>query len=261
VGVGIATSVVIDAHRVTLFDRSRGPAGPNPTEGLVMLQRVKGVLPLSVAITLLAFAWVEVSLNFTFHWATSGDLGIGLSLPSNFQLVTPAAFISWAVFFAAGADGAALKKTVASSIVGATAALALMLVAPQVAGLPDFWGIAIVLAVLVFVAVVLTVAGDWYYVPGVFVAFAAVVFWWFATGLDGWAQNGGGIGNSVAALASPKTAGAGAFGGVLSTPAEWVYISSLASLLCGGLLGVASAKLSTAFEVMAGKKTMEMADA
>ncbi|ABL79429.1 MULTISPECIES: DUF1097 family protein [unclassified Nocardioides] len=227
-----------------------------------MLKRVKGVLPLSAAIALLAFAWVEVSLNFTFHWVTSGDLGIGLSLPSNFQLVTPAAFISWAVFFAAGADASALKKTAASSIVGATAALALMLVSPHVAGLPDFWGIALVLAVLVFVAVVLTVAGDWYYVPGVFVAFAAVVFWWFATGLDGWAENGGGIGNSVAALGKPETAGTGAFGGVISTPAEWVYISSLASLICGSFLGVASVKLSSALGLMAGRKpSLEMADA
>jgi hypothetical protein len=226
-----------------------------------MLQRVKGVLPLSAAIALLAFAWVEVSLNFTFHWVSSGDLGIGLSLPSNFQLVTPAAFISWAVFFAAGADTPALKKTAVSSVVGATAALALMLVSPHVAGLPDFWGIALVLAVLVFVAVVLTVVGDWYYVPGVFVAFAAVVFWWFATGLDGWAENGGGIGNSVAALGKPETAGAGAFGGVISTPAEWVYISSLASLMCGGFLGVASVKLSTALGLMAGKQpSLEMAD-
>jgi len=100
--------------------------------------------------------------------------------------------------------------------------------------------------VLVFVAVVLTQAGDWYYVPGVFVSFAAVVFWWFATGLDGWAQHGGGVGNSVSALGKPETAGFGAFGGVLSTPVEWVYISSLASLICGSLLGVASVKLSTA---------------
>jgi hypothetical protein len=227
-----------------------------------MLQRVKGVLPLSVAIALLAFAWVEVSLYFTFHWVTSGDLGIGLSLPSNFQLITPAAFISWAVFFAAGADASALRKTAVSSVVGATAALALMLVSPHVAGLPDFWGIAIVLAVLVFVAVVLTVLGDWYYVPGVFVAFAAVVFWWFATGLDGWAVNGGGVGNSVAALGKPETAGAGAFGGVISTPAEWVYVSSLASLICGSFLGVASVKLSTALALMSGKKpSLEMADA
>ena len=103
-----------------------------------MLQRVKGVLPLSVAIALLAFGWVEVSLNFTFHWVTSGDLGNGLSLPSSFQLITPAAFISWAVFFAAGADAAALRKTAASSVVGASAALVLMLAAPRVADLPDF---------------------------------------------------------------------------------------------------------------------------
>jgi hypothetical protein len=226
-----------------------------------MLERVRGALPLSVAIAVLAFAWVEVSLTFTFHWVTSGDLGIGLALPSNLQLITPAAFMSWAVFFATGADTPALKKTVASSAIGATAALVLMLASPKVADLPDFWGIALVLAILVFVAVVLTVSGDWYYVPGVFVAFAAVVFWWFATGLDGWAANGGGVGNSVAALGKPETAGTGAFGGVISTPAEWVYISSLVSLVCGALLGVASVKLSAALGFLAGTPSREMADA
>lgn len=226
-----------------------------------MLERVRGVLPLSLAIALLAYAWVEVSLQFTFHWVTNGDLGVGLSLPSNLQLITPAAFISWAVFFAAGADTSALKKALASSAIGATAALALMLVAPKVAALPDFWGIAVVLAVLVFIAVVLTIAGDWYYVPGVFVAFAAVVFWWFATGLDGWAENGGGVGNSVAALGKPQTAGTGAFGGVLSTPAEWVYVSSLVSLASGALLGVASVKLSTALGFLARKPSRDLVDA
>ncbi|MFA5901558.1 MAG: DUF1097 family protein, partial [Hyphomicrobium sp.] len=101
----------------------------------IMLQRIRGALPLSLAIALLAFAWVEVSLNFTFHWVTSGDLGVGLELPSNLQLITPAAFIAWAVFFAAGADSAAFAKTVVSSIVGATAALLLMLISPKLAEL------------------------------------------------------------------------------------------------------------------------------
>jgi hypothetical protein len=226
-----------------------------------MLQRIRGAVPLSLAIALLSFAWVEVSLNFTFHWVTSGDLGVGLELPSNLQLITPAAFIAWAVFFAAGADTPALVKTVVSSIVGASAALVLMLVSPKVADLPDFWGIALVIGVLVFIAVLLTVTGDGYYVPGVFVAFAAVVFWWFVTGLDGWAENGGGVGNSVEALGDPATAGTGAFGGVLSTPAEWVYVSSLLSLVCGGLLGYTSVKLAGVLGFLAGKPSNEMADA
>ncbi|ABL79388.1 MULTISPECIES: DUF1097 family protein [unclassified Nocardioides] len=226
-----------------------------------MLQRIRGALPLSLAIALLAFAWVEVSLNFTFHWVTSGDLGVGLELPSNLQLITPAAFIAWAVFFAAGADSAALAKTVVSSIVGATAALLLMLISPKLAELPDFWSIALVIGVLVFAAVMLTVTGDGYYVPGVFVAFAAVVFWWFATGLDGWAVNGGGVGNSIAALGKPETAGTGAFGGVFSTPVEWVYISSLVSLVCGSLLGVASVRLAGALGFLAGKPAAETVDA
>jgi len=59
-----------------------------------------------------------------------------------------------------------------------------------------------------------------------------------------WAPGGGGAGNTIAALGKPETAGAGAFHGVLSTPLEWVFISSAVSLLVGPLLGLASVKLA-----------------
>ena len=88
--------------------------------------------------------------------------------------------------------------------------------------------------------------GDWYFIPATFGAFACCVFWWLATGLDGWADKGGGVGNSVKALGNPATAGAGAFGGVLSTPYVWVCVSVLVTLLIGSLLGLASAKLAAA---------------
>lgn len=222
-----------------------------------MRHRLQEVLPLAVAVAALTFVWTEVSLNFTFHWVTAGDLGIGLELPANFQLITPTAFISWAVFFALGADNTALGKALVSSAIGATAALVLMLVAPKVADLPDFWGLAVVLTVLVLIAVLLGAAGDWYFTPGVFVAFAAVVLWWFATGLDGWAENGGGVGNSVEALGDPATAGSGAFGGVLSTPFEWVYISSLATLAIGVFLGALSAKIAALLGFLAPRNTAD----
>ncbi len=35
-----------------------------------------------------------------------------------------------------------------------------------------------------------------------------MLFWWIATGLGGWADHGGAIGNGVAALRKPATAGA-----------------------------------------------------
>lgn len=222
-----------------------------------MLQRITRALPLSMAIAILALAWVELSLNFSFHWMTDGDLGIGLSLPANLHLITPAAFISWAAYFAAGADSAAFAKSAVGSLIGAMAALLLMLISPKFADLPDFWGIALVLAVLVLVAVLATSLGDWYYVPAVFGAFAAVVFWWFATGLDGWADAGGGVGNTVAALAKPATAGSGAFGGVLSTPAEWVFVSSTVSLLCGSILGWLSVKAAAALDALSAARTSD----
>ena len=67
-----------------------------------MAERMKGLLPLAAAVGILAFVWTWVALNFSFHWLTDGDLGNGLDLPSNFQLMVPAAFVSWAMYFAAG---------------------------------------------------------------------------------------------------------------------------------------------------------------
>ena len=72
-----------------------------------MAERMKPLLPLAVAVGVVAFLYVWIALNFSFHWVTSGDLGNGLDLPSNFHLVVPAGFVAWAMFFAAGADNGA----------------------------------------------------------------------------------------------------------------------------------------------------------
>jgi hypothetical protein len=209
-----------------------------------MVQRLKASVPLAVVIGVLAFLWCEVALNFTFHWVTDGDLGNGLALPSNFHLVVPAAFIAWGFFFAAGADTAAFGKLVASTVTGGLAALGAMALASSLADNPDFWGIALAVAVFAVVLVLMGALGDWHFVPATFGAFASVFFWWTATGLDFWAADGGGVGNSVSALADPATAGAGAFGGVLSTPYVMVWLSVSASLLCGCVLGLASVRLA-----------------
>ncbi len=209
-----------------------------------MISRLKATAPLALVIAVLAVLWVEFSLNFTFHWVTSGDLGNGLSLPASFHLIVPAAFLSWGLFFAAGADNSALQKVVAASMIGSLGALFVMALSPKVADLPDFWGIALVVGVAALVVVLLSVVGEWYYVPGIFGAFAATIFWWIATGLDNWAADGGGVGNSVEALGDPVTAGAGAFGGVLSTPFVWVWVDILVTLLIGCALGMLSVKLA-----------------
>jgi hypothetical protein len=211
-----------------------------------MLERAKGAVPLALVIAVLAFLWVEFCLNFTFQWVTDGNLGVGLNLPSNFHLVVAAAFVSWGFFFAAGADTAAFTKGLVAAVVGTVAALLLMYIGPAFADLPDFWGIALAVAILAFVVVVATCVGDWYYVPAVFGAFAATVFWWIATGLDGWAKDGGGVGNNLAALAKPATAGSGAFGGVLSTPRGYVFIDVLVTLVIGCVLGLLSVKITAA---------------
>jgi hypothetical protein len=208
-----------------------------------MIDRLKGTVPLALVIGVLAFLWCEFSLNFTFHWFTNGDLGNGLSLPDSFHLPVPAAFVSWGFFFAAGANVAAFRKVVIGSVVGGLAAFGAMAASSATAAAPDFWGIALWVGIFAVVLVLISAAGDWYYVPATFGAFASVFFWWTATGLDYWAKNGGGT-NTVKALGKPATAGTGAFGGVLSTPYTWVWISVTAALLCGCVLGIVSVKIT-----------------
>ena len=208
-----------------------------------MVDKLKQAAPLAVAFGVLAFGWIELSLNFSFQWNDNGDLGNGLGLPANFHLVAPAAFVTWALVFAAGADLAAITKVAVASTIGATAGLVLMALSPKTAELPDFWGIALWVGVLGFAAVMLSVF-EWYYAPAALTAFAVVVFWWTVTGLDGWAEKGGGVGSGLESLAQPTTAGTGAFGGVLSTPYTWVWVSCLASLLAGCALAYLNTTLA-----------------
>lgn len=215
-----------------------------------MADKFKKTLPMALAFGVLAFAWIEISLNFTFHWGSNGDLGNGLGLPANLHLVAPAAFISWGLVFAAGANRAATLTVAVSSVVGATAALALMVLGPVTAELPEFWGLALWVGILGVVAVLLSVF-DWYHAPASLAAFASVVFWWMATGLDGWAEKGGGVGSGLESLADPATAGTGAFGGVLSTPVPWVWASVTVTLLAGCLL----AQLNLAIAGAIGSRT------
>ena len=204
--------------------------------------RAKAITPLAIVIGVLSFLWTEFALNFTFHWVTDTDLGIGLEQPKNFHLILLTAFIAWGLFFAAGGDNAAFGKVLVACIFGTVAALITMPLAFKTADLPDFWGIALWVGVFAFVLVMVLILGDWYYVAGTFPAFAAVFLWWIATGLDGWAANGGGVGNSL----EEGKAGSGAFGGVISTPWAWVWFNTLITLVCGCILGILSAKLAAA---------------
>ena len=209
-----------------------------------MAERMKGLLPLAASVAILSIVWTWVALNFTFHWVSSGDLGNGLDLPASFHLIVPAAFVSWAMFFAAGGDNTAARKVAIANVFGASGALVVMFGAGELADLPDFWAIALLVGVLAGLLVVLAALGDWYFIPATFGAFASVFFWWTATGLDKWAPGGGGAENTVQALGDPATAGAGAFGGVISTPFGWVYVSILATLTIGVVLGMLSTRLA-----------------
>ena len=207
-----------------------------------MTERLKGVFPLAAVIGVLAFFYVEFTLNFTFNWVTDGDLGNGLSLPANFHLIAPAGFVSWGFYFAAGTGMDGAKKVAASSVVGSVAALIVMATA-QTAELPDFWGISLWVGITAFLAVMMVAGGDWYYVPAAFGAYASVIFWWFATGLDNWNPNNG-SGTGIDALVADP--GAGAFGGVLSTPYGYVWLNILVTLFLGIIMGLLSTTITGA---------------
>ena len=189
--------------------------------------------------------WTWVALNFSFHWITDGDLGNGLDLPSNFQLMVPAAFVSWAMYFAAGGDNGAARKVAIANVFGAVGRARRSCGSrPRSRTSRTSGGSRSASACSAAVLVTFGGLGDWFFIPGTFGAFASVFFWWIATGLDNWAAGGGGTGNSVRSLAHPATAGAGAFGGVISTPYGWVFVSVLVTLTLGVGLGMLSTRLA-----------------
>lgn len=205
---------------------------------------MRATLPLAIVVGVIAYAWTHFAFNFTFHWFTAGDLGNGLELPRNFQLIVPAGFVGWGFFFAAGADNQAIVKVATGVLSGGLAALATIALSSTTADFPDFWGIALWVGAFSVPLVLLGAFDEWLSVPASFGAFASVFFYWTATGLDFWFPSGGGGPNTVAALADPTTAGTGAFGGVISMPYGWVWFSISVSMLCGILLGVASVRLT-----------------
>lgn len=183
-----------------------------------MSARAKAIMPLAIVIGVLSFLWTEFSLNFTFHWAADDAL-----VPGNFHFIVWAAFIGAGLFFAAGGDNAAATKIIVASIFGTVAALITFFLAPEIAAVPDFWGIALMVGIMAFILVAVLIAGDWYYVAGTFPAFAAAFAQWQVTGLDNWIPEGA------------------------AQPYGWVFLSTLATLIVGVLfLGLLAAKITAA---------------
>jgi hypothetical protein len=216
-----------------------------------MSTRLKKTVPLAISIAVVAFLWSEFTLNFNLHWFTVADGVFGkFGLPQSFQLVLPASFVTWGLYFALGADRAALRKTLIACTTGTVGAIVIMTLGPSLAGLPHFWGVALAIAIVgagLEVLSALTDDGSFSAAPA-FVCAASVLFWWFATGLDNYVPDGQGP-HTVAALGlalttHPLAAGTGALGGLLSTPWTWVAVSCFASLVCGPVLGLISRELA-----------------
>jgi len=216
-----------------------------------MSHRLKQSVPLAVSIAVVAFLWSEFTLNFNLHWFTVADGVFGkFGLPEKFQLVLPATFVTWGLYFVLGADRAALRKTMLAATTGTVGAIVIMTLGPALAGVPSLWGIALAIAIVGggLVLVSALPANEWLPAAPAFACAASVLFWWFATGLDNYVPSAAGP-HTVAALGlaltnHPLAAGTGALGGLLSTPWPWVALSVWVSLLCGPLLGLVSRALA-----------------
>jgi hypothetical protein len=218
-----------------------------------MSQRLRQTVPLAISVALVAFLWSELSLNFNLHWFTVADGVFGkFGLPEKFQLVLPATFVTWGLYYALGADRGAFRNTLIAATTGTIGAIVIMTLGPALAGLPSLWGIALAISIvgggLVLVSA-LRKDGSLPAAPA-FVCAAAVLFWWFATGLDNYVPHAAGP-HTVAALGlalttHPLAAGTGALGGLLSTPWPFVALSVWVSLLFGPLLGALSRMLAAA---------------
>lgn len=217
-----------------------------------MSSRVKATVPLAISIGVVAFLWSEFSLNFNLHWFTVADGVFGkFGLPEKFQLVLPASFVTWGVYFALGANGKAFRKTLIAATTGTVGAIVIMTLGPALAGLPSLWGIALAIAIVGAGLELVSGLSEQGYLAAApaFVCAASVLFWWFATGLDNYVPLAAGP-HTVAALGlaltkHPLAAGTGALGGLLSTPWTWVAFSSFISLLIGPVLGAASRLLAS----------------
>ena len=218
-----------------------------------MSERLKRTGPLAISIGVIAFLWSEFTLNFNLHWFTVADGIFGkFGLPEKFQLVLPATFVTWGLYYALGADRAALRKTLIACTTGTLGAIVIMTLGPSLAGLPNFWGVALAIALVgAGLELVSTLSDDGSLAAApAFICAASVLFWWFVTGLDNYVPGGAGP-HTVAALGlaltkHPLAAGTGALGGLLSTPWSWVALSSFVSLICGPVLGAISRVLAAA---------------
>jgi hypothetical protein len=218
-----------------------------------MSNRVKTTAPLALSIGVVAFLWSEFSLNFNLHWFTVADGIFGkFGLPENFQIVLPASFVTWGLYYMLGANSKALRKTLIAAITGTIGAVVIMTLGPLMAGLPNVWGIALAIAIVgAGLELLSSVSAEGYFAAApAFACAASVLFWWFVTGLDNYVAGGKGP-HTVAALGlaltkHPLAAGTGALGGLLSTPWTWVALSTLVSLLVGPLLGALSRLLASA---------------
>ena len=218
-----------------------------------MSHRLKHTVPLAISVALVAFIWSELTLNFNLHWFTVADGVFGkFGLPEKFQLVLPATFVTWWLYYMLGSDRVALRKTLIAATTGTVGAIVIMTLGPALAGLPSLWGLALAIAIVGGGLVILSAVtedGSFAAAPA-FVCAASVLFWWFATGLDNYVPHAAGP-HTVAALGialttHPLAAGTGALGGLLSTPWQFVALSMWVSLLCGPVLGALSRFLAAA---------------
>lgn len=100
-----------------------------------MSGRVKAVAPLAASTAVVAFLWSEFTLNFNLHWFTVADGVFGtFGLPEQFQVVLPASFVAWGLYFALRADRTALRKTLIASTTGTIGAIVIMTLGPAFAG-------------------------------------------------------------------------------------------------------------------------------
>jgi hypothetical protein len=224
-----------------------------------MSTRLKAVAPLALSIGLLAFVATWLALNFTFHWVVVKDGVFGAyGLPEGIHLVLPAIFVAWGLFFITGT----LDKTVIAALTGTAGATLTMWLGPKLADSPDFWGLGVMIGLTAAALVVLSTAveDDRFAPAPAFCCYASVFFWWIATGLDNFVPGGKGPHTTEAIAAAitskPLAAGTGAFGGLLSMSFWWVAVSIFASLVVGGLFGLASVKLAAVFgRIAAGRRS------
>lgn len=104
-------------------------------------------------------------------------------------------FVVWGFYFLFGVDGVVFGKVVMVVLIGMIGVLFMMWFGLMLVDLLDFWGLGVMIGIIVagFVVLFMMVEIDCFVLVFVFCCYVLVFFWWIVIGLDNFVLDGKGL--------------------------------------------------------------------